>query len=65
MVEDLVEFVLRPDGTGAALFQVIEDNIDGCSSHYDLFALFMPRRGLGRLRYAAIGGHINLEDLTF
>ena len=29
VVEDLVEFVLRPDGTGAALFQVVEDQHGG------------------------------------
>ncbi len=29
MVEDLVEFILRPDGTGAALFQVVEDQHGG------------------------------------
>ena len=29
MVQNLVEFVLRPDGTGAALFQVVEDQHGG------------------------------------
>ena len=29
VVQDLVEFVLRPDGTGAALFQVVEDQHGG------------------------------------